>query len=308
MSRLLASQVSPKYKIIVFHFSNTTKVQGGIGVALLLVEAGGRMSTKGVYTALSGAIAQGQRLDTIANNIANVNTPSFKKDQQVFREYLTAYEKPSDVIQVPKVPASIESFYDNQGADRGYVDGSGTYTDFSQGTLKPTGNKLDLALEGDAFYEVLTPQGVRYTRNGSFAIDAEGRLVTKGGHPVLKKGTEDASSRTITVTNPNFTVSSNGDLYVEGNSLAGLSIVNIGQKEALLKTGNSLYSLKETFDAKISPNVEGKVHQGFIENSNVNVIQEMTDMIAATRAFDSTQRAIKAYDQMDEQVNTIPKF
>lgn len=266
------------------------------------------MSTKGVYTALSGAVAQSQRLDTIANNIANVNTPSFKKDQQVFREYLTAYEKPSDVIQVPKVPASIESFYDNQAADRGYVDGSGTYTDFSQGTLKPTGNKLDMALEGDAFYEVLTPQGVRYTRNGAFAIDAEGKLVTKNGHQVLKKGTEDPQTRVLKITKPDVTVSLSGDIYVDGESVGALSIVNVGQKEALQKVGNSLYGLKETFDPKLSTNSDGKVHQGFVENSNVNVIQEMTDMIAATRVFDSTQRAIKAYDQMDEHVNTIPKF
>ena len=80
------------------------------------------MSNKGIYTALSGAIAQSQRLDTIANNIANSNTTSFKKDAQTFREYVTAYEKTPDVINVPKIPASIESFYDMQGGDRGYVD------------------------------------------------------------------------------------------------------------------------------------------------------------------------------------------
>src|SRR3954465_15402012 len=109
------------------------------------------MSTKGVYTALSGAIAQSERLDTIANNIANVNTPGFKKDKQIFQEYLTANEKPPALMNVPKVPASIESFYDMQGGDKSFVDSKGTFTDHTQGSVKHTGNKFDLALEGKGF-------------------------------------------------------------------------------------------------------------------------------------------------------------
>lgn len=267
------------------------------------------MSTKGVYTALSGAIAQSQKLDTIANNLANVNTPAFKKDQQVFKEYLTAYEKPSEVIEIPRVPAAIETFYDQQAGDRGYVDGSGTYTDHSQGTLKPTGNKLDLALEGQGLYEVLTPQGVRFSRAGNFAVDSEGRLVTKTGYPVLKAGDQgEPQSRIIKITNPNVSVSSNGEIFSENENLGTLSVINIAQKEALLKQGNGLYSVKENYTVDRLPASDFKVHQGFVENSNVNVIQEMTDMISATRVFDSTQRAIKSYDQMDELINTIPKF
>src|ERR1700722_13837892 len=139
------------------------------------------MSSKGIYSAVSGAMAQNSRLDTIANNLANVNTSSFKKDRQVFSEYLSAYEKAPDVIQVPRVPASIESFYDMQGGDTAYVNPAVTYTNFEQGALKPTGSPLDLALEGKGFFEVLTPQGVRWTRNGALQIDASGRLVTKEG-------------------------------------------------------------------------------------------------------------------------------
>lgn len=266
------------------------------------------MSTKGVYTALSGAIAQSQRLDTIANNIANVNTPAFKKDQQVFKEYLTAYEKPSDVIEVPRVPASVESFYDNQAGDRGYVDGSGSYTDHSQGTLKPTGNKLDFSIEGEGFFEVQTPQGVRFTRGGNFSLSAEGKLVTKSGYPVLRKGTEAPAQRTIAVGSADISVTANGDIYGDGNKIATLSVVSVGPKEALKKIGQSLYGIKDNLNPNISPAAEFNIHQGFVENSNVNVIQEMTDMISATRTFDSTQRAIKAYDQMDEQMNTLIKF
>src|SRR5690606_19114825 len=111
------------------------------------------MSTKGIYTAVSGAIAQSSRLDTIANNIANSNTTSFKKDKQLFNEYLSANEKLPDVMQVPKVPASIESFYDMQGGDKAYVNAAGTFTDFSQGMLAPSGNNNDMAIEGKGFFE-----------------------------------------------------------------------------------------------------------------------------------------------------------
>ncbi len=97
------------------------------------------MSTKGVYTALSGAIAQSTKMDTIANNIANVNTAGFKRDQQVFQEYLTNREKDPTIINVPRIPASPESFYDLQGADKSFVDLKGTYTDFSVGAPKATG-------------------------------------------------------------------------------------------------------------------------------------------------------------------------
>ncbi|HRO68072.1 MAG TPA: flagellar hook basal-body protein, partial [Pseudobdellovibrionaceae bacterium] len=144
------------------------------------------MSLKGVYTALSGAIAQTQKLDTIANNIANVNTPGFKRDEVTFQEYLTANEKEQQVMNVPRVPASIESFYDMQGGDKSYVDLKGTFTDQSQGSLRPTGNKFDIAIDGKGFFEVMTPQGVRLTRAGNFTMDGNGRLVTKDGFPVLK--------------------------------------------------------------------------------------------------------------------------
>lgn len=268
------------------------------------------MSSKGIFTALSGAMAQNQKLDTIANNIANVNTPSFKKDAQVFREYLTAHEKQPDVIQVPKVPASVESFYDLQAADRGYVDASGSYTDFTQGSLRPTGNRLDLAIEGKGFFEVLAPQGVRYARAGNLAIDGQGRLVTKQGYPVLSKTeAEDPQSRTITITSPNISVSSSGEIFQDGQSVGALSVINVSQKEALLKNGMGMYSLKENYNAQVDKNPDVKIHQGFVENSNVNIIQEMTDMIQATRVFESAQKAIKAFDSMDDRlVNEIPKL
>ena len=94
------------------------------------------MSNKGIFTALSDSMAQMKQMDTIANNIANASSPAFKRDVQVFQEYMTVNEKEPEVIGVPRVPASVESFYDMQGEDKGYVDAIGTYTDFSQGGVK----------------------------------------------------------------------------------------------------------------------------------------------------------------------------
>ena len=267
------------------------------------------MSSKGIFTALSGAMAQNQRLDTISNNIANSNTTAFKKDRQVFREYLTANEKPPDVIQVPKIPATTESFYDTQGGDRAYVDPTGTYTDFSQGALTNTNDPMDVALEGKGYFEVATPAGVRFTRNGHLKVDGEGRLVNRDGHPILGEGNGDPAQRAIRVSGVrNLTVSNSGEIY-DGDQLAGrLSIVDVSNSDALQKQGSALYSLKQPYNVQVTPAADVKVHQGFSELSNVNVVEEMTDMILATRAFETNQKAMKAFDQMDEKlVNEVPK-
>lgn len=267
------------------------------------------MSSKGIYTALSGAMAQSSKLDTIANNLANVNTTSFKKDRQLFQEYLTSYEKNPDVIAVPRIPASVESFYDMQGGDKSFVDTEGTFTDFTQGHLQATGSSTHMGIDGKGFFEVLTPSGVRWTRNGSFLRNANGQLSTKEGYPVLKEGQGDPAQRTITIagTAP-LTVSQNGQLFDGGNAIGRLAIVDFEKPDVLDKLGNSLYKLKPNTQAtpKAASNVV--VQQGYLEGSNVNIIEEMTDMIAASRVFESTQQAIKAFDQMDDKlINQVGK-
>lgn len=270
------------------------------------------MSTKGVYTALSGAIAQSQRLDTIANNIANVNTPSFKRDQQLFQEYLTANEKMPNVIQVPKIPASIESFYDMQGGDKSFVDAAGTYTDFSQGGLKSTTNPLDVAIDGNGFFEVATPGGVRLTRHGSFSIDGNGQLVTKDGHPVLAQAAGDGVDLAARVIKVNgqapIVISDDGQIFQGEELLGRLSVVEVKDRDHLQKVGSSLYDFKKNAQPEVTRSSSPSLKQGFVEQSNVNIIQEMTDMIATTRTFESTQKAITAYDSMsDKLVNIVGK-
>ena len=258
------------------------------------------MSTKGIYTAVSGAVAHSAKLDTIANNIANANTPGFKKDKQIFKEYLTAYEKQPEVIESPKVPASINSFYPINGGDKSFVDVSGTSTSFEQGALKVTGNNMDLAIEGDAFFEVLTPAGIRMTRNGHFTLNGEGVVVNKQGFPLMMAGFEGQpdEERLIRLDNTrNFTVTNRGDIFINGENFGQLSLKTATEKDALHKEGSSLYTTRENFNNEIVDATNFKIHQAAFEQSNVNIVQEMTNMINATRVFESAQKAIQAYDQ-----------
>jgi flagellar basal-body rod protein FlgG len=268
---------------------------------------------KGIYTAVSGAMAQSDKMDTIANNIANVDTPAFKRDEQVFREYLTSYEKQEEAVGSTKIPNSIDSFYPLNGADKSYVDSAGTSTSFAQGSLVVTNNPLDIAIEGDAFFEVMTPNGTRWTRNGGFTMNQNGELVTKQGYPVLMQEqtpNQPLQSRFVRIgTEPNFSVSHQGHIKI-GEQFAGrLSMVTAQDKDVFQKEGNSFYRLRETINSPVQAATQFKLHQGSIEKSNVNLVSEMTDLIKTSRVFETTQKAIQAYDQMNGKlVNDVTKL
>jgi flagellar basal-body rod protein FlgF len=270
------------------------------------------MSTKGIFTAVSGAIAQSEKLDTIANNIANVDTPAFKRDEQVFREYLKSYEKQSEVIEAPRVPASIDSFYPIDGNDKSYVDNAGTFTSFSQGALQITNNPLDFAIEGDGVFEVLTDDGVRYTRAGNFTINNNGTVVTKQGHPVLlEEGANvQLQNRMINIASAeSWNITPQGEVFIDGEMRGKLAVTTATNKDKFQKQGATLFRLRETTTGEVVPSKNFKLHQGSIEKSNVNVVHEMTDMIKTSRLFETTQKAIQAYDQMNGKlVNDVAKL
>jgi flagellar basal-body rod protein FlgF len=267
------------------------------------------MSTKGIYTALSGSLAQALKIDTIANNIANVNTTGFKRDQQTFNEYLTAMEKQPEVIQVPRVPASIESFYDMNGGDKSFVNAAGTYTNFEQGSLKSTGGKLDVAIDGKGFFEVSTPSGVLLTRAGNFTVDGNGQLVTKDGHSVLLEGANElpADQRTVRLTGQGQAyISDAGEVFEGERKLGKLSLVQVNNPDSLQKVGGNNYGFKTNMTPDVQAIAQPSLKQGFVELSNVNIVNEMTDMITAQRVFEGTQKAIQTYDSMaDKLINVV---
>jgi flagellar basal-body rod protein FlgF len=274
-----------------------------------------------LWVPLSGAIAQQRNVETIANNVANANTPGFKRDQAVFKEYLTVLEKGDQGATLPDKEWKPEDFYRSYNAEDAYVKVDGTYTQFDQGQLTPTGNSFDNALNGPGFFEVLTSTGVRYLRKGSFSINNEGKLVTDQGFIVLSKGapptlgvdgkltiTSPPENRAIPVGNNKFTISLNGEVYGGNNKIADLSIVEFNEPSALKKEGNSLYINSDQQNIKIGE-LKTTVNQGFIEQSNVNAVTEMSNLINANRNFETIQRVIKTYDTMSAKaVNEISKF
>jgi flagellar basal-body rod protein FlgG len=276
---------------------------------------------KNLWVPLSGAISQQRNVETIANNVANANTPGFKKDQLVFKEHLTVLNKGYGDIDLPHKEWKPDDFYRSYGAEHAHVKIDGNYTNFQQGQLSPTGNLLDVGLQGPGFIEVLTPNGIRFTRRGILTINPEGLLVTDQGNPVLKKlkipevkeGEEQPplaqpQDRLIKVTPGRISINIQGEMFADNNSLGQLSVVEFKDSHALRKEGNSLFVNKHLENLK--PELaKTTIHQGFVEQSNVNAIKEMSDLIKANRQFESIQKVIKAYDNIaGKSVNDISRF
>ena len=168
--------------------------------------------------------------------------------------------------------------------------------------MKLTENPLDLGIEGDAFFEVKTPAGARLSRNGHFTKNAQGIVVTKDGHPLLLEDQRGASfeDRYIRLDEKKrFTVTRQGDVFIGNENIGRLSMKTATEKDALHKEGNSFYTTRENFENKIVAASQFRLHQGSFEQSNVNIVKEMTEMIKTTRVFESTQKAIQAYDSMN---------
>lgn len=279
---------------------------------------------KSIWVPLSGAIAQQRKIDTIANNVANANTPGFKKDDIVFREYLSAVEQGIQDIHIPRKEFAPKDFYHPMGSQNALVQVHGSYTNFQQGQLTPTGNYLDLGINGKGFFEILSPGGVRYTRVGNFTISKDGYLTTTDGSKILSSLPVDLSkppqagqeqqvpqpdTRTINLENAKgVTINLAGEIYSEGQKIGQLSIVEFNDIQALRKEGNSNYINSDNTNIKTGP-AKSTIHQGFIEESNVNVMAEMTELIKANRNFESVQRVIKAYDSITgKSVNELTRF
>jgi flagellar basal-body rod protein FlgF len=279
---------------------------------------------KNIWVPLSGQIAQQRKVETIANNIANANTAGFKKDQLVFEEHLTALTKGLEDIDIPREDWSPEDFYRTQGAQNAHVKVDGTYTIHEQGALVPTKNPLDLALHGKGFFEVLTPTGIRYTRNGTFTISKDGELVTERGEKLLSaiqaeesQGRDDTASindsavnnRTIKIPiGQKLSISKEGEIFTPDGLLGKISVVEFKDIHAIKKQGNSLF-INNDSDNILRSEIKTAVNQGFIEGSNVNAIQEMSELIRAHRHFDNIQKAINTYDSISgKAVNDITKF
>ncbi|MAW06955.1 MAG: hypothetical protein CME61_01590 [Halobacteriovoraceae bacterium] len=268
---------------------------------MFLTEQG--VNLKDLWVPLSAAIARQRQVDTIANNVANANTPGFKKDQLTFKEYVISQDKGLSDINLPNKTWTPEDFYRTDGRENSFVKIDGQYTNFKQGDFLPTKNPLDIALRGPGLIEVLTPQGLRYTRRGSLSISNEGRLITDQGYPVLKaRESLNDPPEFITLPERKVSVNTSGEIFDSNGLISKISVIEFKDNNSLLKEGDSLFINQSPENVNFS----GKntdVIQGHLEQSNVNAIQEMAELIKASRNFESIQNVIKTYDSMAKKSN-----
>ena len=257
---------------------------------------------EGLIIAASGGVKQQTKMDVLANNMANLNSAGFKTDGVIFREIMPPFDKNSSVEGAKN--ELLDPNDSNQTV--AYVAVDTVFTNHSQGVLQKTDNPLDLALDGEGYFEVNTPQGIRYTRNGNLRMDKEKYLVTKDGNYLL-----DDNKQKIKIENNGGVIDIGPDGTISvgngfGNQPAGkLGLVKFDNPQLLVKEGNGLYKI-EGNKAKplVADNV--KVTQGMLERSNVNSIEEMTKMITTIRAFEAYQKVIQTLDEADDQaVNAI---
>jgi flagellar basal-body rod protein FlgF len=229
---------------------------------------------QGIYTAAAGAIAMEDRLNIISNNIANLNTTGFKKDQMSFEQYMkqldTSSLYPGQYRTVPIDVVAVSSSID-----------------LTPGPPVKTGNPLDIALMGDGFFVVNTDKGPRYTRAGMFQLSTDNTLITPRGYTVQGQG----GDITIDSKKGQVVISPQGKVSQDGDEIGTIQVVKI-PADSLVRDGNNLFTVKEGVDPE--PIDTPYVVQGSLETANVEPITEMVEMIAAQRAYDVFQKVIRS--------------
>jgi flagellar basal-body rod protein FlgG len=269
---------------------------------------------RGLFTAASGMNVQQNRLDEIANNLANVDLNGYKKDtaiQKAFPEMLMRRMNDDGMYKFPFGSVDTAPIVGTLGTG---VETNEVYTNFTQGPLKQTENDFDLAMEGSGFMTVQTPRGERLTRNGAFLVNSDGYLVTKTGDFVLGENGPIKLKKNNFVIDQDGTVWQNSTFAADDKRLVSqaenqweniekvdkLKIVDVSRKRYLEKQGNSYWrATDESGPAEIiGPDARPKVRQGFVEGANVNAVQEMVEMIEVNRAYDANQKTIQTEDAL----------
>jgi len=256
---------------------------------------------EGIYIAASGAFKQERKLDVIANNLANQGNSGFKRDGLAFKEIISPFTSTAGLTAGlnPQRGASPSVF------PVSYVSTDSAYTDTSNGTLRPTGNALDVGLDGEGFFVVASPNGKRYTRNGNFKLTKDGTLATQEGFKVIG---QDGKPIKIPQNSGQISIDASGGIAVgkglQNIAIGNFKLVTFENLARLKKQGNGLF--QATPGIKEQPPKKLIVQQGVLETSNVNSIEEMTEMIVTLRAFEAYQKIIQSIDQADDQaVNSI---
>lgn len=247
------------------------------------------------YIATTGMLSQRSKMDVIINNITNIDTTGYKKDQVVTRSF-------EDML--------LERLNDPSILNRNtYVGGQNTgiyvdelITDFTQGPMEETGLQTDLAITGDGFFCIQTPEGIRYTRDGNFQVDANGTLLTQDGYYVLGE-----NGGMINVGTGDFSVKSDGSIFAGEQQVGKLRIAQFADIGVLRKAGGNLYYPYGGQQPTVMQNPT--VAQGMLEGSNLDLGREMAEMLMTNRVYESNQRILRMVDEsLSRTVNDIAKF
>uniref|UniRef100_I5ARU6 Flagellar hook-basal body protein n=1 Tax=Eubacterium cellulosolvens (strain ATCC 43171 / JCM 9499 / 6) TaxID=633697 RepID=I5ARU6_EUBC6 len=240
---------------------------------------------QGFYELTSGLITQQRKLNTISNNMANVETAGYKRDtmtvstfqeEMLIRTGQTAKKNPTDLAVTTPIAAADQ-----------------TYTDFTQGSFDQTDGKYDFAISGDGFFTIQTPNGIQYTRNGAFSVNAQGILCLDNIGTVV-----GANGGTIRITNENFVVDDYGRIMSaagDGTVYGQLRITGFEDTGTLHKEDNGMFSAPGG-----GQDLTGRtrVFNGYLEASNADMIGQMTEMMSSQRALQSAAQMLKMYDQV----------
>ncbi len=233
---------------------------------------------KGLYNASKSMNDKIHNIQIVANNLANLSTNGFKREIP-FAEYMERAE--------------------NEGVKQ--------VTDFSEGEFLETDNPLDFAISGKAFFAVNTEQGIELTKNGQFAIDSEGYLITKDGNKVLGEKGNINLDESLLKSKGEITVTDDGQIKVGEFFIDYLRLVNVEQPEMLERSENQTFYYEEQ-DFNNADKSQFKIHQGFIEGSNTNPVLEMQAMIQLQKDYEASQKMITSLDAMLGQSKEIGKY
>ncbi len=268
----------------------------------------------GYYTTAGAMVTQFNKLDVISNNLANVNTTAFKRDDVVIGDFKRIYQEYQDEMPI-KNNTKEAAKYLNGSIDR-VPQVSEQYVEFRQGGLKATGNSLDFALKReDAFFMVETPEGIRLTQDGSFVINNDGVLSTKEGFPVLPSTYFQNGQYIKVEANNTFTVDKTGNIYSadivngfdQGEVPTGkLFIAQSSDVKSLTKEGTNLYKFNDVKDIKDLQDAD-VVAQGFLETSNINPVSEMVGLIESSRMVEMYQKVMTSHmnDLNNDAINKL---
>lgn len=259
------------------------------------------MGSSAMHIARTGLDAQDTRMRVISNNLANVNTTGFKRDRASFQTL--AYQ----VVTAPGAQSTAETKYAT-GLNLGTgVKIQGTSRIETQGSLQTTGNGLDLALDGSGYFQVQMPGGqLGYTRAGNFSRSPEGMLITSEGYQVMPGITVPEGATSLTI-GTDGTVTAQLQGQTESTGIGQIQIGNFANPAGLQATGDN-YLIETSASGAVSLGVageegRGRIRQGMLEGSNVNVVEELVDMIETQRAYEVNSKMISATDEMLKYVN-----